>query len=138
MKAVPISAYQETLGLIYFARMLDKIRLNAEGRLRTDFCDNLGSGFDARCVDYLRVNYAKLTAKVLEGGTDEDILKWCFSEGRELNEGDIHLWNHFLTKVGWRDHVSDILTRRKSESDLAGRDEVQTMLEYFEYDEGRK
>ncbi len=46
--------------MIYFARMLDKIRLNAAGNLREDFCGNLGSGFDARCVNFLRVNYPAL------------------------------------------------------------------------------
>ena len=29
----PCTDYQETKGLIYFARMLDKIRLNAAGKL---------------------------------------------------------------------------------------------------------
>ena len=70
--------------MIYFARMLDKIRLFASGELLEDFCNNLGGGFDARCVDFLRVNYADLTARVLQGGSDEEILKWCYENGREL------------------------------------------------------
>ena len=138
MKTAPLSAYQETLGMIYFARMLDKIRRHAAGTLREDFCDNLGSGFDGRCADFLRVNYADLAARVLQGGSDEEILKWCFETGRELNEGDIFIWNNYLKKVGWKDAVSAILARRKQESGLEGRDEIETMLEYFEYDEGRK
>ena len=138
MKTAPLSAYQETLGMIYFARMLDKIRQNAAGTLREDFCDNLGSGFDGRCADFLRVNYADLAARVLQGGSDEEILKWCFETGRELNEGDIFIWNNYLKKVGWKDAVSEILARRKKESGLEGCDEIETMLEYFEYDEGRK
>jgi Domain of unknown function (DUF5069) len=138
MKSTPISAYQETLGMIYFARMLSKIRHCAAGDLREDFCENLGSGFDARCLHFLRVSYAALTERVLQGGSDEEILRWCFESGRELSEGDIYIWNQFLKSVGWRDGVTDILTRRKQESGLADRDEIVTMLEYFEYDEGRK
>lgn len=138
MKATPISAYQETLGMIYFARMLSKIRQSAAGDLREDFCENLGSGFDARCVNFLRVSYAALTERVLQGGSDEEILRWCFESGRALSEGDIYIWNQFLKSVGWRDGVTDILTRRKQESGLADRVEIVTMLEYFEYDEGRK
>lgn len=65
MSSPPISAYQETFGMIYFARMLDKIRLNAAGNLREDFCGNLGSGFDARCVNFLRVNYPALKDRSL-------------------------------------------------------------------------
>jgi len=138
MKTPPISAYQETLGMIYFARMLDKIRRHAAGSLREDFCDNLGSGFDSRCTGFLRVKYDELVAKVLDGGSDEEILQWCFQAGRALDEGDIFIWNLYLKKVGWNDGVSEILVRRKKESGLDGRDEIQTMLEYFEYDEGRK
>jgi gluconokinase len=138
MKSVPVSAYQETLGMIYFARMLDKIRLHAAGRLRDDFCENLGSGLDGRCVNFLRVPYADLVARTLQGGSDEEILRWCFENGREPNEGDIFVWNQFLKKVGWQDGVSEILARRKQESGLADRDEIMTMAEYFEYDEGRK
>lgn len=124
--------------MIYFARMLDKIRLHAAGNLRDDFCENLGAGLDGRCVNFLRVPYADLAARTLLGGSDEDILRWCFEHGREPNEGDIFVWNQFLKKVGWQDGVSEILVRRKQESGLADRDEIMTMVEYFEYDEGRK
>lgn len=138
MKSVPLSAYQETLGMIYFARMLDKIRLHATGNLREDFCDNLGSGMDGRCLNFLRVDYADLVERTLQGGSDEEILRWCFETGREPNEGDLFVWNQFLKKLGWQDGTSEILARRKLESGLADRDEIMTMTEYFEYDEGRK
>lgn len=138
MKSAPLSAYQETLGMIYFARMLDKIRLHAAGLLRDDFCENLGSGLDARCMNFLRVPYADLSARTLLGGSDEDLLRWCFENGREPNEGDIFVWNQFLKKVGWQDGVSEILVRRKQESGLEGHHGIMTMAEYFEYDEGRK
>ena len=138
MNSAPLSAYQETHGMVYFARMLDKIRLHAASRLREDFCDNLGSGFDARCVDFLRVNYQDLATHVLQGGSDEELLQWCFQTGRALSEGDIFIWNQFLKKVGWKDSVTEILGRRKLASGLEGHHEIETMLEYFEYDEGRK
>jgi hypothetical protein len=138
MTSTPLSAYQETLGMTYFARMLDKIRLNAAGKLREDFCANLGSGFDGRCANFLRVQYGDIAARTLRGGSDEEILRWCYEAGRPLDEGDIFIWNEFLRKVGWRDGGSETLARRKRESGLEGRDEIETMLEYFEYDEGRK
>lgn len=138
MKSVPISAYQETLGMIYFARMVDKIRLHAARRLRDDFTENLGTGLDGRCLNLLRVEYSDLVARVLVGGDDEEVLQWCFEAGRRLNAGDMFVWNEFMRKVGWNDGVSEILARRKKESGLEGRDEIQTMAEYFEYDEGRK
>lgn len=138
MKSAPLSAFHETLGMVYFARMLDKIRLEVAGNLRDDFCDNLGAGFDGRCVNFLRVEYAELADRVKLGGSDVEILRWCFEAGRALNEGDIFLWNQYLLKVGWNDGVTETLVRRKKESQLEAHDEIQTMAEYFEYDEGRK
>ena len=134
----PISAYQETNGMVYFARMLDKIRKFHNSELREDFHDNLGVRLDGRCVDFLRVNYKDLVKRTLEGGTDEEILQWCFANGRELNEGDIFVWNQFAIKLGWRDGVTQLVSSRKKEITHIDPDEIQTMFEYFEYDEGRK
>jgi len=138
MKSVPLSPFEETPGLLYFARMLDKIRLHAREELREDFQANLGKGFDGRCTNYLRVSYEDLTKRTLAGGTNEEILQWCFATGRALNENDIFIWNMYLRKAGWNDGVSATLANRKKESGLAHRDDIQTMLEYFEVDEGRK
>lgn len=44
-------------GLVYFGRMLDKIRLLAEGSLPEDYHPNLGKGFDGACCRFLRVAY---------------------------------------------------------------------------------
>lgn len=138
MNEVPISAYQETSGMIYFARMLDKIRKHANGTLREDFLANLGKGYDRRCSDYLRVDYEQLRQRTVLGGDDKEILDWCFEKGRQLNENDILIWNEFLRKMGWNDFASGVLAKRKSESQLDHREDIVTMLEYFEVDEGRK
>jgi hypothetical protein len=51
----PRSPFDQVGGMVYFARMLDKIRLSASGRLRHDFRKNIGIGFDGRCTRYLHV-----------------------------------------------------------------------------------
>ena len=40
-------------GLVYFGRMLDKIRAHAKGELPPEYVEKLGSGFDGRCVRFL-------------------------------------------------------------------------------------
>jgi hypothetical protein len=55
------------------------------------------------------VNYADLRERVLQGGSDEEILEWCFEKGRRLNEGDIVVWNGFASKLG-----CGILRRQRS------------------------
>ena len=138
MNDKPISAFQETLGMIYFARMIDKIRKQAAGRLHEDFVDNLGKGFDGRCCGFLRVTYEALKARVLEGGSDEDVLNWCFANGRQLDSEDIFIWNEFMRKRGWNDGATALVEQRKQESGLGHRGDIVTMLDYFDYDEGRK
>ena len=140
MTRVPVSAFEKTLGMLYFARMVDKIRLHAAGELPPDFQDNLGKGFDARCCNLLRVDYADLCKKVV-GSPDPDnesLLRWCFAQGQELNEGDIWVWNEYLRKVGWNDGATELLARRKKEAGIEDRVDIQTMLDFFEIDEGRR
>ena len=134
----PRSAYDKAGGMAYFPRMLDKIRLFADDQLHPDFHPNLGKGADGWCCDFLRVPYPDLRVRVLTGGTDEQVLEWCFTTGRRLNEIDLRVWNAYITKLGWNDDVTPTLNKRKAESGLADRDDIVTMPEYFEVDEGRK
>jgi hypothetical protein len=85
---LPCSPLEETSGLKYFPRMLGKIRLQSEGSLWEDLHANLGKGSDGACVEFLHVGYDDLKARVLQGGTDEEILDWCQQQGRPLNDTD--------------------------------------------------
>ncbi len=65
----PCSDHVETKGLIYFARMLDKIRLKARGELPPDYftgVDEDPTMFDARCTRFLGVNYDELVERTLK------------------------------------------------------------------------
>jgi hypothetical protein len=77
-------------GLFYFGRMLDKIRLHARGELPADYDENLGNGFDEECVTFLRINYDQIVERAKQGGSDEEILQWCFKAGRQPSEDDIY------------------------------------------------
>jgi gluconokinase len=138
MNSFPKSAYETAGGMAYFPRMLDKLRLHAEGKLREEYHANLGTGMDGRCCHFLRVDYAALRARVLAGGEDKEILGWCFAQGRALDGVDVQIWNGFVTKFGWRDKASAHLEKVKREGGLEGREDIVTMVDYFEVDEGRK
>lgn len=139
MSVYPKSPQEATNGMRYFPRMLDKIRLHARGELHDDYHKNLGvtKGADGACCNFLRVNYPDLRARVLEGGTDEEILEWCFQNGRRMNEGDIAVWNGFSSKIGWRDFAALNLARRKKDLGIADRADIQTMGDLFDFEEGR-
>ena len=131
------SPYVKIGGLFYFARMLDKIRQHAKGQLPADYQPNLGRGFDASCVKFLHVDYNQLVECVKEGGTDEEILAWCFHVGRRPSEDEIYMWDEFMRKRGWNDEVSETLKRRKQETGMPGRAEIETMFAFIDADEGR-
>jgi gluconokinase len=124
-------------GLFYFGRMLDKIRLHAKGELHQDYHANLGKGFDEKCANFLRINYDQLVERVNRGGTDEEILLWCFENGRKPNENDVYVWNEFMRKRGWNDEVSEILQGRKKEAGMMNRSDIQTAFQFIDADEGR-
>lgn len=134
------SPFEKVGGMVYFGRMLDKMRLAAAGALPKDWQPMRGmvkGGFDYRCCDFLRIDFAALEAEALKGGkSDEELLEWAFAHGRRLNEGDIELWNGFMTKRGWRDEGTQRLNERLAELGLPP-GAVQTMFEFLDLDEGR-
>jgi gluconokinase len=130
------STYTKVGRLVYFGRMLDKIRLHAAGQLPADYVPNLARGFDSRCCDFLGLKYADVLARTLQGGTDEEILVWCHEKGGPRTTVECELWNSFMVKRGWRDGGSDTLQQRIKESGLEGKP-IETFFDLIEYDEGR-
>lgn len=132
------SPYAKVGRLVYFGRMLDKIRLQAAGQLPADYVPNLGKGFDARCCTFLRVGYDDLKAHVLAhlAADDPTILAWAEQRGGARTDDECDIWNGFLSKRGWRDEAAEILARRLKESGLEGKPAL-TMFDYLDFDEGR-
>ncbi len=134
----PISPYVETRGMFYFARMLDKIRKHAASELRADFQKNVGIALDERCSAYLNMPYADIATRTLQGGSDEDIFDWCLKHGRGLSEVDIFIWNEYARKIGWNDARTEMLATYKAASNLSHRDDILTMFDFMDADEGHK
>jgi gluconokinase len=131
------SPYIKVGRLVYFGRMLDKIRLHAAGQLPADYVANLGTGFDGRCVNFLRVNYDALKTRTLAGDlNDEQLLAWAHEQGGARTDEECEVWNGFMMKRGWRDAGRTTLERRIRESALEGQP-VETMFDYLDFDEGR-
>ncbi len=131
------SPYVKVGGIVYFGRMLDKIRAHAKGQLPPEYAANLGRGFDASCLKFLKVDYNQLVERVKQGGTDEEVIQWCFGMGHRPSDEEAYVWNEFMRKRGWNDELSEVLKRRKKESGMAGRSEILTMFSFIDVDEGR-
>jgi hypothetical protein len=134
----PCSPYQSINGLVYFPRMLDKIRLHAAGTLPKAYEEFLGSNFDGRCLNLLGVKYDDVKKRVAAGDGDEVILDWCLQNGRHPTVEDIETWSGFMTKRGWRDEASERVAFRLKEAGMESRDrEAATMFDFIDLDEGR-
>lgn len=134
------SCYAKVGRLVYFGRMLDKIRLHAAGRLPTDYVSNLGEGkpifFDARTCLFLGCRFDDLCTRVLAGGRDDEVLAWAEAHGRTPTDAECVVWNRFMVKLGWRDDRSALLKVRITEFGLTGKP-IETIFDLIEYDEGR-
>jgi len=131
------SPYDKTCGLVYFGRMLDKIRSLARGELPPEYAQNFERDFDQKCAIFLGVTYELLVNYVNEGLTDLAILQSCFGMGHRRSEGEIHMWNEFMRKRGWNDELSETLAGQKKKHAMLSRSEIQTMFQFIDADSGR-
>jgi gluconokinase len=136
------SPLDQVNGIVYFGRMLDKMRLAAAVKLPAAWEAARGTkhktSFDSRCCRFLQIDYAALEAETLKGEkSDAELLEWAFQHGRRPGEEEIEIWNAFMTKRGWRDAGTERLHERLAEIGLPP-GTVQTMFEFIDLDEGRR
>ena len=128
-------------GIVVFGRILDKIRLFArEGALPEGY--HLGPiegsrTFDDRVCRFLGVSFDDLSRRTLQGGSDEDVLEWCFQNGKRPDAEQIEVWNTFMQKRGWRDSASAGLARQKEEAGLGHRNDIDVFFALMDVEEGR-
>lgn len=137
----PLRSPRDTVGgIMVFGRILDKIRLNARGGLPAGYHLGLIEGkrtFDDRVCCLLGVSFEALSARTLEGGTDEEILEWCFAHGRRPDAEHIELFNGFMQKRGWRDAVTPGLIEQRAAAGLGHREDLVTFFDVMDVEEGR-
>src|SRR5437868_13753416 len=82
MTTYPKSPKEMTRGMMYFPRMLDKIRLHSRGELHEDYHENLGTPreLDGACCNFLRVNSDDLREHLRQGGTAAEIFELCLHD----------------------------------------------------------
>ncbi|SDT98214.1 protein of unknown function [Verrucomicrobium sp. GAS474] len=138
------SAHDAIDGLVYFPRMLGKIRLHAVGKLPQVYVPYLGDApqfgghvFDARCCRLLGVSYADLVAKTHELPTDAAVLEWARATGKNPTAEQTEIWSAYASKRGWRDDATPSM-REWAVKLGADPDAVLTWFDGFDIDEGRK
>ena len=122
-------------GLYHFGRMIDKIRVHLRGELPEEYKRNFGHGLDGALSEFLNLNHSAIVERVRQGGTDEEILEWCFSNGLRPNETQIRIWNAFAEKLGWRDGATATVASVKKIMGPAGAN-IATIFDCIGADEG--
>lgn len=129
-------------GVYVFGRILDKIRLFAkEGKLPEGYHLGYLAGnrtFDERVCKFLGVDFAALSKRTLEGGTDEEIFEWCCQTGKRPSPEQIEIWNGFMSKRGWRDAASKGLVEQRAEAGLGHREDIVTFFDLMDAEEGHE
>jgi hypothetical protein len=129
-------------GLAHLGRLIDKIRLRHAGQIQ-DY-NYLTVGFDKSLLELLGLNGETFECRVLEGGTDDDIVRWVNSHARPLSEKDIQQWNDRIFTSSPQDdaarqrflaRLSDIAAKRGVSVNALP--PVSTWADVIELDEGR-
>jgi gluconokinase len=131
------SPYVQASGIFHFARMLDKIRLAAEGKLPAEWlaANGMPNGFDGICCRLLRVDYSALKERVAIGGTDGELIRWTFSNGRKPSDEAVEIWNSYVSKRCWRDEYMPRLHFRLQQAAMPI-GAALTMFDFIDLDEG--
>ena len=137
----PRSDYDATHDVLFFPRLLDKLRLKEQGLLPPDY-NYAGCAvrdcFDGYFCRFFGIDASQLVARVRAGDSDEEILDWCFATFGRPGEEKIKFWNNFVVKRGWRDESTKELEEVKRANGLTDRADIQTWIDYHDVDEGRR
>ena len=75
---------------------------------------------------------------MLAGKRDEDVLGWCFANGRRLTDEEVLIYNSFMSKRGWRDDETDgFIPDMIKKYGLKDDGSVVTGFDLIEMDKGR-
>lgn len=91
-------------GMAHLGRFIDKIRLRNAGKIQ-DY-NYLTVGFDKRLIDFLKIEPLAFEQRVLNGGTDEELLTWVRLHGRNPTHEEIAQWSESLLTSGPHDDAA--------------------------------
>lgn len=129
-------------GIAHLARFIDKIRLRNAGDIQ-DY-NYITVGFDKHLIDFLKIDPKAFEARVLAGGSDEELLGWIHAQGEVPTSDEILRWNHLLLSSGPKDDAArqrfhgrlhDIAAKRGVT--VSSLPSVTTWAEVIELDEER-
>jgi uncharacterized protein DUF5069 len=129
-------------GIAHLGRFIDKIRLRNAGDIQ-DY-KYITVGFDKHLIDFLKIDPRAFEARVLAGGSDQELLAWIHAQGEVPTSEEISQWNRLLLSSGPKDDAArqrfhgrlhDIAAKRGVP--VSSLPSVTTWAEVIELDEER-
>src|SRR5215217_6638179 len=91
-------------GIAHLGRFIDKIRLRNAAKIQ-DY-NYLTIGFEKQLIDFLQIEPLAFEQRVLNGGTDEELLAWVRQHGRNPNDQELAQWSETLLASGPKDDAA--------------------------------
>jgi len=129
-------------GMAHLGRLFDKIRMRHKGLIQ-DY-NYLSAGFDKSLLDMLQLDGAAVETRVLQGGTDQELLEWVQSTARPLTDDEIRQWNERIMTGRPQDEGATVRYHRRLEEiadkrgvSISSLPPIQTWADAIDLDEGR-
>lgn len=132
---------RETLGgYVILPRLIDKIRLHAQGKLPAEYIANLlkpGLTCDGRLLTFTGLDAEKLRHAILAAKTDGEILAWVEQHAKPHTETEKRQWIDEIE--AYRPNAEWAKWRREVYKDIAAKIDPATLnlFDLIDMDEGR-
>jgi hypothetical protein len=139
-KPVLLRSPRESLGgYILLPRLIDKVRLLAQGQLPQTYAANvLGTGFmlDGRFLTFTGLNAEALRQAILSSRTDDEVLAWVQQHARPTSAVEKQTWAEQIDRC--RPDAALVEYRKRIYPELAAQVDVGSLsvLDLIDMDEG--
>ena len=140
-KSIPLRSPRETLGgYIFLPRLIDKIRLHAQGILPPEYIANLlapSPNLDGRFLAFTGLDTEALRKAILAAKTDAEVLAWVERNAKPHTEAEKRQWIEEVE--AYRPNAQSAQWRREIYKELAAKVDPATLsvLDLIDMDEGR-
>ena len=137
----PLRSPRESLGgYILLPRLIDKVRLLAQGQLPETYAANvLGTEFtlDGRFLSFTGLDAEALRRVILSSRTDDEVLAWVQEHAKPTTAVEKHTWAEQIDR--YRPDEALVEYRKRVYPEIAARVDVESLsvLDLIDMDEGR-
>lgn len=127
-------------GYVILPRLIDKVRLNAQGQLPPDYQANLlkpGRTLDGRFLTFTGLDAEQLRTAILAARNDDEVLAWVQAHSRVHSELEKEQWARQIES--YRPDAAVTEYRKRNYPRLAEKLDVSrvSVFDLIDWDEGR-